>query len=50
MDKKQPERVNDCRRTGADPLTLDDVLVEVVRILDEERAGPETDASGQLAA
>ncbi len=50
MDKKQTERANDRRRTGTVPLTLDFVLTEVVRILDEERANEETSDPRQLAA
>jgi len=44
MEKKQPERTDDR------PLTLDFVLSEVVRILDEERASQETLDPRQLAA
>lgn len=50
MDKNHPERDSEYRQAGTAPLTLDFVLTEVVRILDEERANKEAAASRQLAA
>lgn len=50
MDQKQTERANDRRLNGAVPLTLDFVLTEVVRILDEERVNGEIPDPRQLAA
>lgn len=50
MDKNHDEHANDCRQTGTVPLTLDFVLTEVVRILDEERANQEAGDSRKLAA
>jgi len=50
MDRNCPEHQRDGRQTGIVPLTLDLVLTEVVRILDEERAKKDTVESRQLAA
>jgi hypothetical protein len=50
MDKNHPERACDGRQAGTVPLTLDFVLTEVVRILDEERANQENRKSRRLAA
>lgn len=50
MDKNQPDHASDCRQIDAVPLTLDIVLIEVVRILDEERADWEAEVSRRLAA
>lgn len=49
MDNPQPVR-NDRCQPASEPLTLDFVLNEVVRILDEERAHNKNDARRQLAA
>jgi hypothetical protein len=50
MDKKQPNRTEDRRRTDGAPLTLDFVLTEVVRILEEERASTGSGTPRSLAA
>ncbi len=50
MDNNYPERARDGRQTDTVPLTLDFVLTEVVRILDEERANQESEDSRQIAA
>jgi len=50
MDNNYPERARDGRQTGTVPLTLDFVLTEVVRTLDEERANQESEDSRQIAA
>ena len=50
MTDNNPAEKPKSRRAASVPLTLDQVLSEVVRILDEERAATSTTSRERLAA